>query len=362
MMAALFPLDLFIATLIAGCIGAIIGLIVRLAKGFDGRRAVLVMIECLITTALGGFNAFVFVRLLLYLGGDSKAAAVTIGTLFFIWPLIFDILWGGIASTFSLTTNPGAVLLGATELSRLAFVCGSLVGCFDGYRQIHTWIGWGVPRFLSDVTFGLPLSVNGLLMHFINLPRLFQVDAATGRRRAIHDDIPRLGNHRYSRGVALMPAYAFTQGSVISNLASVAAPGTPGFDQIYAHEKTHVLQNRLFGPFFPVSYLVWMVIFGVLGFLISLVAPRRKLSGGVELENDFAFWWGYKDNPWEVWAYRWNPNGRMAAAPGVPFGFNDALLSWPRGAVIAFTAVIWPLSLALLGWLIWHVWFGVVVA
>ncbi len=355
--AALFPEELFIATLIAGCVGAIIGLLVRLLKGFGGGRAAVVMAESLLTTAVGGFVAFVFVRLLLLLGHDSKAAVVAVGTLFFLWPLILDILWGGIATTFSSTYDAGTVLFGPVALSVLAFICGALVGCFDGYRQIHRWIGMGVPCFLSDVTWGLALSVNGLIMHLINLPRLFQTDSH-GTRRAIHDDIPRLGNHRYSRGIALMPDYAFTQGSVISNLASVATPGTPDFDKIYAHEKTHVLQNRIFGPFFPVSYVLWLVFFGALGLLISLVAPKRKLTGGVALTNDFAFWWGYKDNPWEFWAYHFNPGGRMATAAGAPVGYNDALRSWPKGAVIAFAAVLWLVSLAFLVWIVARLWFG----
>jgi hypothetical protein len=358
MLAKLFPEELFIAALIAGCIGAIIGLVVRLAKGFDGGRAVGVMIESLFTTAIGGIAAFVFIRFLLLLGGDSKQAAVAVGALFFIWPLIFDVLWAGIVTTFSSTTDPNAVLFGPSELGALAFVTGALVGCFDGYRQIHSWIGAGVPRFLSDVTWGLALSFNGLLIHFVNLPRLFQVDGSTGLRRAVHDDDPRAGNHRYSRGFALVPTYAFSQGSVISNLAGVAAPGTPGFNQIYAHEKTHVLQNRIFGPLFMVSYVVWLVVFGAIGLLVSLVAPTRKLSGGVELENAFAFWWGYKNNPWEVWAYRWNPDGRMATVPGVPFGFNDVLLSWPVWVVVVFSFIIWPLSLLFLGWIVADVWFG----
>src|SRR5690606_27716425 len=131
---------------------------------FGPERAIGVMFETLVTTAIGGLAAYIFIRSLLLLGGDSKEAAVAVGALFFLWPLILDILWSGIAATFSLATTFDQVLVGPQELAVLAFAVGALIGFFDGYRQIHAWVGFGAVRFLSDVTWGLALGVNGLLI------------------------------------------------------------------------------------------------------------------------------------------------------------------------------------------------------
>jgi hypothetical protein len=94
-----------------------------------------------------------------------------------------------------------------------------------------------------------------------------------------------------------------------------------------------------------VSYVCWIVVVGLIGWLISNVAPRRKLNNTVVLDNKFAFWWGYKDNPWEVWCYHLDPSGRMTVTPAqqamgtIPTGWNDTLLSWPVPVVVVLTVI-----------------------
>ena len=75
----------------------------------------------------------------------------------------------------------------------------------------------------------------------------------------------------------------------MSNLSD--GPGT----SLYAHEKTHVMQNRLFGPFFVLSYIGWMVVMFIPG-LIAGLASGRGIGDGIEK-------WCYFNNPWEAWGY-----------------------------------------------------------
>jgi hypothetical protein len=61
------------------------------------------------------------------------------------------------------------------------------------------------------------------------------------------------------------------------------------------HEGQHILQSRLFGPIFQVTYVVWMVVGGIIGFFIGIFA---KQGIGKTMEDI-----GYYDNPWETWSY-----------------------------------------------------------
>jgi hypothetical protein len=69
------------------------------------------------------------------------------------------------------------------------------------------------------------------------------------------------------------------------------APGYP----LYIHERTHVWQNRLFGPFFSLTYLGWMALMLIPGAIAGL-ATKEGLGEGIEK-------WCYFNNPWEVWPY-----------------------------------------------------------
>ena len=72
------------------------------------------------------------------------------------------------------------------------------------------------------------------------------------------------------------------------------------------------LNRRLFGPLYPISYVLWIVLGTVVGTLVWLV---RRGS-----------WWktvdtiAYYDNPFETWAYR---RDERWPHPGA-----DAKLAW----------------------------------
>src|SRR5580765_7711574 len=144
----IFDRQVLIASLIAGALALVTGLLVRVFKAAKADKAILVALESFVTTAVGGWLSFAFVSVLLWLGKDPRAAAVAVGTLFLLWPLPLNILWGGVVVTLALATSP--LLFDAKVLPWFAWIAGSLIGLFDGYRQIHSWWGWGVPAFASD--------------------------------------------------------------------------------------------------------------------------------------------------------------------------------------------------------------------
>lgn len=359
-MLAEYKLTFVVVAPVLGLIGGIVALAARVIKKADAARALLTGLETFLTTMVGALVAFLFVRVLLWLGDDSHAAAVFVGTLFLIWPLILDIVWGGIVTTFQLASKP--LLFDAGRLPYFALAVGALTGFFDGYRQIHNWRkGIGFLTFLADTTWGLPLAPNALLMHLINFPRLFKVSPPVAGQvwmEALHQDQPRAGVHIYLTGMRLKETYAFTQGNVISNLWLDSGP--PIARGIEEHERTHVLQNRVFGPLFWVGYVAWLILFGAAGLIWgALAGNNRKHANGAVLEpgSRAPFWWGYLDNPWEVWAYKHNPLSRMTDNPSAPTGYNDTMLSWPVAVVVALMLVLFIplLGLLLLG--VRAIWF-----
>ncbi|MGD9740021.1 MAG: hypothetical protein AB7O56_12075 [Bauldia sp.] len=314
-------------SVVVGAIGAAIAFIIRLIKG-EGALALLVGLDTFITTAAGSFLAWLVLRVLLELTGNSDAGAAVFGTLFLIWPGLVDVGWAGITAIF----RPEAelVLIDAAALPWFAFAVGAGVGLFDGYRRIHRWKGMGILKFVADVTWGLPLAVNAFIIHVRNVPGLLKVDPVDGRRVTVHEDAPRVGTHRYLKGFRLKAGYAFTQGSVISNLEvdGGLTPSAPGFAPLLAHETVHVFQNRVFGPTFWYSYVFWLVGVGLVAVIVSAFAkPKTGTAAG----QSIPFWWAYMDNPWEVWAYSKNPGARTWV--------TDGSLCWPPLAVIVTTVI-----------------------
>jgi hypothetical protein len=57
----------------------------------------------------------------------------------------------------------------------------------------------------------------------------------------------------------------------------------------------HIWQNRIFGPIFTVTYVVWMVVGAIVGGVIGIFV-NQDWTQSIE---DVA----YRDNPWETWAY-----------------------------------------------------------
>jgi hypothetical protein len=103
-----------------------------------------------------------------------------------------------------------------------------------------------------------------------------------------------------------------------------------------------VFQNRAFGPFFWALYVGWLIPMAIVGFLVSIFAGQRKPVPGVTFGNDFVFWWSYMNNPFEVWAYTYNPYHRKV----VVGGWVDQFMCWPPAAVIAVAVPVYAATLA----------------
>jgi hypothetical protein len=97
-------------------------------------------------------------------------------------------------------------------------------------------------------------------------------------------DYERTFFHTYKEGVRLVPGFGFSQGDSVS-----------ADNEFHVwHEATHVVQHMIFGPVYPLSYLAWTVVGGIVGFIIGIF--RLKPFQG-------AYGFGYINNPWEVWEY-----------------------------------------------------------
>jgi hypothetical protein len=263
-------------------------------------------VEAAILAPLGGFLARTFIGLLLAAGNASPSAALVVGWGFFLWP--------GAIDTLLMLAHAGPVFT-PPVLSWTAVAVGSFVGMMDGIRRIHPWRRRGVPTFLLDVTWGLAGSTNGCLLHLLN----FAWAQRGGDARS--------GAHRYLNGFCIKPGYAITLGSVMSNLPAHA-------DSLLPHELLHVLQNRLFGPFYTLTYLAWMAV------MLPPAVVAGLLNGRVvQTVED----WCYTNNPWENWAY-----GRG--------GWRDPNRVWGR-TTTAITAVLFFLGAAsAMWWVVWRGW------
>src|SRR5262249_41882658 len=173
---------------------------------------------------------------------------------------------------------------------------------------------------------GLAGITNACLLHLINF--------AWGS----HAAEPRSGAHRYARGFGVKPGFAFTQGSVMSNLSN----GPP--DDLYRHERTHVWQNRIFGPFYTLSYLGWMAVWVMPGLIAGSIVGAGAFQGAEK--------WCYFNNPWEAWAYavQKQPRSAFAVTP------EQKRLIWPAGFVIAWSVAFSAGVLALCGLVASSVW------
>jgi hypothetical protein len=290
--------------------GFVIGCIVGYTRGDARADAIYRGLETAATALTGGLLARALIWIVLNAAHDKSLAGFIVGWLFFVWPGAIDT----VASIFGerLVTTPSLLLWLATTV-------GAFAGMMDGMWRIHNWKGMGWFTFPVDVTWGLASTGIGCLLHLINF--------AWGQ----HGEETRVGAHRYARGFALKPGFAFTQGAVMSNL-----PDTPGTD-LYRHERTHVLQHRLFGPFYVLSYLSWLLVWIVPG-MVAGMAVRAGLYQGVEK-------YCYFNCPWETWGYAVQGQNRTA------FGNTPAetRLIWPPAFVIlwaipVFGALVWVIG------------------
>jgi hypothetical protein len=167
---------------------------------------------------------------------------------------------------------------------------GGLNGLFAGTRQIYDDIQFGGAEgwasLISDSTWGLIGTSIGNVLNVVNLikaPSSYRSDLSKGQNRQVYD-----------RGFAFGDT-AFTQGNTISNLNRGLPDGGKDKMKILDHETAHIMQNRIFGPVFTVTYAVWFVIGGSVGLGIALFSGEDAGDAFLEV--------GHDDNPFELWAY-----------------------------------------------------------
>jgi hypothetical protein len=183
----------------------------------------------------------------------------------------------------------------------------------NGLWKIHDWKGLGWLAFPLDVTWGLAGATTGALLHLIDC-------IATTHGSEIRKEA-----HRYEGGMRFKPTFALTQGPVMSNLQD-----TPGAG-LYHHERTHVWQNRIFGPLFSLTYLGWMVVWFVPG-AIAAIATRDAEA----IQS-----WCYYNNPWETWAYLVGAGPRTGRHPLIWGDLAILLISIPFfGLVIGLFVIV----------------------
>lgn len=315
MLGQIFQPAALLAALGLGVLGFIIGLIVGAIAG-EGGKALVRGAETALLCVIGGIVARSFIGGVLALGGAEPGDGLAVGWFFFLWPGLVD----------SITTIFGArPLTNTTSLLWIAMVVGCLAGLFDGLWRIHKWKGPGILTFLVDMTWGLPGTSLGVLLHLVNF--------AWGD----HVDERRTGVHRYEKGFRLKSDFAFTQGSVMSNMDE--GPGTG----LYAHERVHVLQNRIFGPLYIMTHVIWMAVMFIPGLIAGATSSSGTLAGVMQLT--------YYNNPWEAWAFH------VGHKHGDPARTSWGKLIWKDAVVGIVSIPMFALALGLIAMIVALTWF-----
>jgi hypothetical protein len=198
----------------------------------------------------------------------------------------------------------GFVVLGPPGAVAGAALAG-LNGLAAGARGIYDWrSGRGWLAFAFDSTWGLAMSALGALLALAN--------AAVPTARHAGELSRRQNRHVFDGGLALQRNMALTLGNVTSNANPSGRGLNPEF--LTRHEGLHVWQARVFGPLFPLVYVIWGTAGAVVGAAVWLVHRDESLPALVQTA-------AYFDNPFEYWAYRndhnWPPSGA------------HRLLTWP---------------------------------
>jgi hypothetical protein len=318
MVGRVFDLSGLVIVAIIAVIGFVIPVIVGAVRKESGLWR---GIEAAILALLGGLIARCFISVLLASANDSAGAGMAVGWGFFLIPGFVDTFTG-----HPVLTTPGNLLLFAT-------IVGGVTGIMAGIYRIYNWVGLGLLAFSLDVTWGLAGNTVGCLLHLINIGW------------GDHGEEIRENAHRYARGFGLRynPRYAFTQGSVMSNLDEAPGPES----HLYYHERTHVWQGRAFGPMYTLTYVAWTLVW-----LIPAVVAGIAVEGVVGLvkgPNN----WCYLNNPWEAWAYAVQGAARTSI-DGVTD--DDRKMIWPAKFVIAWSVPFFALAAFLAALTVVTVW------
>jgi hypothetical protein len=297
---------LFCAGVVAFGLGAGVG---SLSLGDNQAAAALRGLEAALLAVIGGLLARLFIASLLWWGNDSPEAEIAVGWFFFIVPGAVDTI--AYLATGDVVTSPDFLVWMATAI-------GAFTGLMNGLWKIHDWKGIGWIAFPLDVTWGIAGAMTASLLHLINF-------AWAG-----HADETRREAHRYISGARFKPTFALTQGPVMSNLPD--APGVP----LYHHERTHVWQNRAFGPLFSLSYLGWMALWLIPGVIAAIVT-----KDGEAIQS-----WCYYNCPWETWAYLVGAGPRTGRHP----------LIWGDIVILLISIPFFAGAIALMVWIALAVW------
>lgn len=191
-----------------------------------------------------------------------------------------------------------SVLVGAVGafigslLGPIGTFTGGLNGVISGATQIYDWSSWtGWAAFVADSSWGVTGTTLGIVLHSINL------FYGSGKKYR-HDLSFRQNRYVYDGGIAIESSFAFTQGNVTSNLAGgvQGMESGPDFTALLDHETLHILQSRLFGPLYQLTYVAWLIVGGVVGGIVGIFASQPWTTSVQDV--------AYYDNLWETWAYK----------------------------------------------------------
>lgn len=315
--SSVFAIQTLVFLLAAGLVSFLIALSIGQVTLHDsGSAALLRATEAAVLTVLGGLFARAFIAALLSATNHPVRAQVVLGWGFFLVPGAVDSL--ALLFVHHVVTTPGFLLW-------MAMVVGAFTGMMNGLWQIHDWKGLGWLAFPLDVTWGLAGATTGALLHLI--------DSIITK----HGLETRQDAHRYEGGARFKGRFALTQGAVMSNLT--VEPSGPGVahDSLYYHERTHVWQNRIFGPLFSLTYLGWMAVWLIPGLIAAMATKDAEAIQS----------WCYYNNPWETWAYLVGAGPRTGRHP----------LIWSELAILLVSI---PFSLGVIALFVWiagKVWF-----
>jgi len=271
-------------------------------------------LEGAILAVLGGLIARAFISLLLGMANNSPAAGLAVGWGFFLIPGIVDTIPYLLHSQPLLTTTENLLLF--------ATMVGGLSGMASGLWRIYAWDGLGWIAFPLDVTWALAGNTVGCLLHIINFLGYWASQIFSDGSWGNHGTETRENAHRYDKGFGLKPGFAFTQGAVMSNLDEAPTK------DLYRHERTHVWQNRAFGPMYTLTYLGWMAVWLIPSLFAAIIkiGVSRTFSGPKD--------WCYFNNPWETWAYKVQNAERTDI---IGNDDEDRKIIWPGKWVIAWS-------------------------
>lgn len=215
-----------------------------------------------------------------------EAIAVGVAGAGLAWLLIATLRW-----------IPAPLAGAATGAAGLNGAISGAKGIYQ-WRRPHGWVCWAL-----DSTWGLISVAGGVVLHLVNAA--YPSSYFDGMSR-------RTNQHVYEGGFTFRSRFAITFGNVVSaaggdaGLRGESPPVMRRRQLVEAHEGTHVLQNRLFGPLYVLGYGAWLILAGAAGLVVGLVLDRSNWHSVVET-------FAYYNNPFEYWAYRkdgyWPPRG-----------------------------------------------------